>query len=243
MTTPTDNKNFVDCGNCAMDPVCQSIEVDNQSLLMSPHYLSRRVVTNASYAIFKQNDPLSAIYAVSSGTYKLCIYIQNTQTAQIEEKIIGFRFPGELLGEDGLHLKQYNYSAIAITQSSVCIVSIDNLVSCGKLVPQLQENLIKLINQQSYICQKNFQAFIGKKSAESLLASFLINSMERNAAHSGSETVLNLSISRNDIANFLGLRRETLSRIFSKFQKDQLIKVESKKIILNCLDKLHLLVN
>ena len=137
-----------------------------------------------------------------------------------------------------LFLKTYNYTAIAIGDSSVCKVSVEQMTSCGQLVPEVQQNLIELLSRQSYVRQRNFQAYIGKKSADSLLAAFLLNIIERNASYTGTDNSVELPVNRNDIANFLGLRRETLSRVFSKFQKEQLIQVDSKRITLLAQDKL-----
>lgn len=224
---------YVECNDCSMKPVCQPVTTANQSINLSESYLHRRV---ASKVLFQQSAPLINIYAVTSGAYKLC-----QQADDGKENVIGLRFPGELVGEDALYLKKYNYTAIAIGDSSVCKVSVEQMTSCGKLVPEIQLNFIELLSRQSYVRQRNFQAYIGKKSADSLLAAFLLNIIERNADYTGDNDFIELPISRNDVANFLGLRRETLSRVFSKFQKDQLIQVEGKKIQLleqNKLSKL-----
>ncbi|MCW8831974.1 MAG: helix-turn-helix domain-containing protein [Colwellia sp.] len=216
---------FVECDDCSMNSVCQPVSTATQSLNLSESYLQRRLSSKNSYILFHQATPLTDIYAVSSGTFKLC-----QKTDDGEENIIGLRFPGELIGEDALYLKSYNYTAIAIGDSSVCKVSVEQMTSCGKLVPEIQQNLIELLSRQSFVRQRNFQAYIGKKSADSLLAAFLLNIIERNADYTGSDNSIELPISRNDVANFLGLRRETLSRVFSKFQKEQLIQVTGKKI-------------
>lgn len=216
-----------------MNSICQPLTTAKQSINLSESYLHRRIPTKTSNILFKQSTPLTDIYAVSSGTFKLC-----QQTDDGTENIIGLRFPGELIGEDALYLKSYNYTAIAIGDSSVCKVSVEQITSCGQLVPEVQQNLIELLSRQSYVRQRNFQAYIGKKSADSLLAAFLLNIIERNTSYTGSDDSIDLPINRNDIANFLGLRRETLSRVFSKFQKEQLIQVEGKKIALLAQDKL-----
>ena len=224
---------FVECDDCSMNSVCQPVNTAKQSLNLADSYLQKRISNKNSYVLFHQSTPLTDIYAVSSGTFKLC---QKTDNG--EENIIGLRFPGELIGEDALYLKTYNYTAIAIGDSSVCKVSVEQMTSCGKLVPEIQQNFIELLSRQSYVRQRNFQAYIGKKSADSLLAAFLLNIIERNADYTGSHDSIELPLSRNDIANFLGLRRETLSRVFSKFQKQQLIQVEAKKIQLIEIAKL-----
>ena len=239
MTSQCKSKNdkikYVDCDDCSMNSVCQPVSTAKQSINLSESYLSRRV---ASKVLFQQSAPLTDIYAVTSGAYKLCQYNEDG-----EENVIGLRFPGELIGEDALYLQNYNYTAIAVGDSSVCKVSVEQMTSCGKLVPEIQLNFIELLSRQSYVRQRNFQAYIGKKSADSLLAAFLLNIIERNADYTGNNDFIELPISRNDVANFLGLRRETLSRVFSKFQKDQLIQVEGKKIQLLEQDKLSKLAD
>ncbi len=224
---------FVECDDCSMNSICQPVSTAKQSLNLADSYLQKRISNRNSYVLFHQSTPLTDIYAVSSGTFKLC-----QKTDDGEENIIGLRFPGELIGEDALYLKSYNYTAIAIGDSSVCKVSVEQMTSCGKLVPEIQQNLIELLSRQSYVRQRNFQAYIGKKSADSLLAAFLLNIIERNADYTQSNDSIELPLSRNDVANFLGLRRETLSRVFSKFQKEQLIQVEAKKIQLLEIEKL-----
>mgnify|MGYP005985319559 CR=1 FL=1 len=233
-----DKKSFVECDDCSMNSVCQPLVTAKQTIDLSDSYLHRRIATRASNVLFEQSTPLTNIYAVSSGTFKLC-----QQTDDGTENIIGLRFPGELIGEDALYLKTYNYTAIAVGDSSVCKVSVEQMTSCGQLVPEVQQNLIELLSRQSHVRQRNFQAYIGKKSADSLLAAFLLNIIERNASYTGSDDSIDLPINRNDIASFLGLRRETLSRVFSKFQNNQLIQVEGKKIILLEQGKLTKLAN
>lgn len=222
--------NYVKCDDCSMNSICQPVSTVNQSIDLSDSYLHKRIIKKV---LFQQTEPLTDIYAVTSGAYKL-----SQKTDDDEENIIGLRFPGELVGEDALYLKEYNYTATAVGESSVCKVSIDQVTSCGKLIPEIKQNFIDLLSRQSYVRQKNFQAYIGKKSADSLLASFLLNIVERNADYTGSNDSIHLPLSRNDVANFLGLRRETLSRVFSKFQKEQLIQVDGKKIQLLEIEKL-----
>lgn len=241
-TTPR----FVDCDNCSMQAVCQPISSGKQTFDLASNYLTRRIEVNTEHdnsthinqttgaTLFEQAMPLSAIFAVCSGTFKLC---QKTENGN--DKIVGFRFPGELIGEDALFLEKYNYSAIALGDNSVCEVFVEQLSACGQLAPELQQNLIQLLTKQSYQQQCNTQALLGKKSAESLLAAFLLNICNRNAKHSGSDSEIELTISRHDIANFLGMRRETLSRLLSKFQQEDLINLDGKILTFLAKDKLQ----
>lgn len=244
---------YVDCDNCSMQAICQPISSGAQTFDLSSNYLTRRIAINAvksehntspqlnqatDESLFEQGTPLTAIFAVCSGTFKLC-----QQNKDGTEKVVGFRFPGELIGEDALFLKEYNYSAIALGENSVCEVFVEQLSACGKLAPEIQQNLIQLLTKQSYQQHLNAQALIGKKSAESLLAAFLLNVCSRNAKHSGCEANIEISISRQDIANFLGIRRETISRLLSKFQQEQLVCLHKKQLSIISINALTRLAN
>jgi len=228
------NHNYVACQHCAMEPICLPVKAGNcHSITLTDNYLSKRISGKANTILFNKGDDMTAIYAVTSGTYKLIDHNNKK-----EEKILGFRFPGELIGEDALHPKKYLYNAIAIGKSSVCQVKVADLMACSATVPMLQLSLVDILTRQSYISQSEFQTFIAKKSAESLVSAFLLNIYKRRADHDNAVDTINLTISRDNIANFLGLRRETLSRIFSKFQKEQLLSIEAKQVHLLNKEKL-----
>jgi CRP/FNR family transcriptional regulator len=219
------NHNYIICSHCAMEPICTPVETAKAPLNFSDNYLSKQILSIHNEYLFKQKEPLSAIYAVCSGVYKLT-QIGSTN----EEKIVGFRFPGELIGEDAIHPKKYAYNAIALSESSVCKVDIENFKACSQVIPDLQLSLIDLLTKQSAMTQLQFLSFIAKKSADSLIAAFIINIIHRNASNDDLENEITLVISRDNIANFLGLRRETLSRTISKFQKEGLIKQSGKQL-------------
>ncbi len=233
---------FVDCDNCAMQAVCLPLGTENKTIDLTDNYLTKRIEVDSKQdalnqstgaKLFEQGQPLTAIYAVCSGAFKL-----SQQNDEGIEKVVGFRFPGEVMGEDALFLEKYNYSAIALGDNSVCEVFVAPLSACGNLVPELQQNLIKLLTKQSFEQQRNTQALIGKKSADCLLAAFLLNICQRYAKHSGTTTGLELTMSRYDIANFLGIRRETLSRLLSKLQQEQIISIKGTRFSILSLDSL-----
>jgi len=232
------NHNYVDCSQCAMQPICLPVETEQQTLTFTDQYLAKRVSGSKDNYLFKQGDKLTDIYAVCSGTYKLTKFNQNN-----EEKVVGFRFPGELIGEDALHPKSYTQNALAIGESSVCKVNVEKLIACSKAVPNLSMSLVELLTRQSFVSQCQFESLISKKSAESLVAAFLLNISKRSSSKGEIEGSINLAISKDNIANFLGLRRETLSRIFSKFQKEALIKQSRKQIFLLDIKELTNLAN
>lgn len=216
---------FIDCENCAMQPVCVPVKAGKTEISLMESYLSKRNVISSAEALFSESEPLTAIYAVCSGSFKL-----TEITDEGKEKIIGFRFPGELIGEDAIHTQQYNYNAISVGNASVCKVQLEELFACGKLIPDIQLNLIKLLSKQNAMLREEFTSVVAKHTAESLLAAFVLNMIKRNEEYQETSTKFHLPVGRDVIANHLGFRRETLSRIFSKFQQNGWISIHAKNI-------------
>lgn len=216
---------YVACENCAMQSICLPIKTGQQPLKLTNQYLTKRVNAEQGSVLFHQGDALENIYAVCSGTYKLTL-----ENRFSEEKIIGFRFPGELIGDDALYPKVHSHSAIALGEATVCKVNVAQLMAYTQTVPDLQLSLVELLTRQNYVSQQQFESFISKKSAESLVAAFLLNIAKRQSSKEEVLSVLKLAMSRDNIANFLGLRRETLSRVFAKLQKELIIE-QTKKLV------------
>jgi CRP/FNR family transcriptional regulator len=212
-----------------MQPVCVPLKAGQTEISIMDSYLSKQNIVTISTPLFREEEIAGAIYAVCSGSFKL------TETSpEGKEKVIGFRFPGELIGEDAIHTQHYNYNAVAVGNTTVCRVDIKELNECGKLMPELQLSLISLLSKQNSMLREEFTSVVAKHTAESLLAAFILNMLKRNAQHQESETKLHLPVGRDVIANHLGFRRETLSRIFSKFQQQNLLIIQAKDIeILN----------
>lgn len=229
---------YVKCQDCVMNPVCGPVISGSSQLSLSDSYLTKRCAIQPGEQAFEKHAPLKDIFAVCSGVFKLC-----DKNEDGEEKIIGFRLPGELLGDDAISPKRYNYKAIAIGKASLCKVSISQLVDCSAAVPNLQIQFISLLTKQNYLNHQGINAIVAKKTAESLLVAFLLNIATRINASNEQTWQFDLPMSRDDVANFLGLRRETLSRILTKLQKENLIMIQGKNMKLLNVDMLSRLAN
>jgi len=208
-----------------MQPICRPLKAGKTEVSIMDSYLSKRNIVNSSTALFHESEAAGAIYAVCAGSFKL-----TEMSPENKEKVIGFRFPGELIGEDAIHTQYYNYNAVAVGNTSVCKIDLNELSECGKLMPELQLSLISLLSKQNAMLREEFTSVVAKHTAESLLAAFILNILKRNSQYQESETKLHLPVGRDVIANHLGFRRETLSRIFSKFQYKGLLSIHAKDI-------------
>jgi len=234
---------YVECQDCSLDPLCHpAFPADSPFAIGSFNYvldnMERRKAVSAGTPIYQQDDPVKAIYAVTSGAFKL-LKGDTPESA----KLSGFRFQGELLGDEALSSPIHPMSAIALSDASVCIIPIEVIQNIGKAMPEFQQAFLTLIMNQCSLAHQQFSDFVALKSADQKLAAFLLNLNTRHSHISqDSETIL-LQMSKLDIASYLGLRHETLSRTLSKFQKHGLIQLNGKRITLENHSKLTMLAS
>ena len=229
---------YIACQHCALDDICKPISFGDQSFNQTHNILERRAPLLAGEYLYKKGDSLNSIYALTSGTVKLV-----KTTSKGLQQVVGFRFPGELLGDEAISTEIHTLSAIAIDNASTCDISIKGLDDIAQMIPSFQSNLIKLLSNQCYTLHQQFTSYAGRNNAEERLAAFILNIAERNSNKGILKLNIFLAMTRDDIANFLGLRRETLSRTFTKFQKTKVINIENKELEIKDVEKLRLLAN
>lgn len=226
---------FVACQQCALDPVCHpGLEnVFSKGKTAIGEFLENFVLENmerrrsiaAHQTIYCQEQPVDAIYAVTSGAFKLVRQDQNGHP-----QVIGFRFPGELLGDEALAVACHSVTAMALTDASVCVIPLDIIGQASAAMPGFQQVFLRLIIQQCFLAHQQFSDYVGLNSAEQKLAAFLLHLTKRNTTTDNDITRIILQMSRTDIASYLGLRHETLSRTLSKLQQHGLVKTKGKQI-------------
>jgi len=175
-------------------------------------------------ALFRQGDPFSALYAVRSGTLRTLTLSDNGQ-----EQITGFHLPSELVGLCAVDADHYPVSAVALETTSVCEIPFERLEDLAMQLPQLRRQLLRLMSREIRDDQQ-MMLLLSKKNADERIATFLINLSARFRARGYSPNQFRLSMSRNDMGNFLGLAVETVSRVFTRFQQNGLIAAEGKEI-------------
>jgi CRP/FNR family transcriptional regulator len=174
--------------------------------------------------LFRAGQDFQQIFALRSGSIKL-----NLTDEQGNDQILGFYFSGDILGLDAIDSKRHQCSAVALETSSYCTFSYSDLSDICQLVPSLQNQLFKLMSRE-LTHEHELLLMIGTKNAEERLATFLVTLSSRFHLLGYSAKEIKLSMSRQEIANYLGLTIETVSRIMSRFQREQLISVNRKQV-------------
>ncbi|GJM04670.1 MAG: transcriptional activator protein anr [marine bacterium B5-7] len=221
------------CSNCNLHELClpRGLKVDDLEKLEIVVKGSRP--KEKGKHIFRADEPFESFYAVRTGSVK--VYILNESG---EEQIIGFYFPGEIIGLDAIEHHRHTCTAVTLETTTYCSLPYEKINDICKQVPELQNQMFRLLSRE--ISNENqLLLTINKRSAEERIATFLISLSSRFEKLGYSSKEFNLPMSRQEIGNYLGLTIETVSRLFSRFQRNGLVKINRKAISLENLPALH----
>ncbi|MDH5358313.1 MAG: fumarate/nitrate reduction transcriptional regulator Fnr [Gammaproteobacteria bacterium] len=224
---------YVACQDCSLYRFCLPLGLHSRDLQLLDKIIKRSQTYKRGQPLFAAETEFTSLYVVRSGSFKTTISTSNGR-----DQVTGFYFPGEFIGLDAIHQQTYKSNAKALESSSVCELPFDNLQELGKEMPQLQVQLLTRLSKE-LAGDKGLMLLLGKKAADEKLATFLLSLSQRFKERGFSAAEFQLSMSRGDIANHLGLAVETVSRLFSRFQDEGLITITGKAIALKDMEKLQ----
>ena len=223
------------CSACSLRELCLPVGLKKDDMSLLDAAIDRRRTLKAGQHVYRLRDSFEALYAIRSGffkTYEL--------SSDGHEQINGFHMTGEIMGMDAIGTDRHACSAIALEDCEVCIIPFARLEELLHEIPSLMQQFHRLMSRE-IAADHGMMMLLGTMSAEQKLAVFLANLSKRLDARGLSPTVLRLSMSREEIGNYLGLKLETVSRMFSKFQEDGLVQVERRNLTVTNLPGLQLL--
>lgn len=176
----------------------------------------------AAQNLFREGDDVQHIYEVTSGVLRLTKVLEDGR-----RQVIAFGYPGDIIGfpQDGI----YHTECDAISTAEVVAHSVSDLEN-GARNPELHQRLVKAALREISAMQDHFM-MLGRKTASEKTASFLSVLMERTGKPLGAYTHFEFPMNRADIADFLGLTVETVSRTITMLRKSKLIALESSKSV------------
>lgn len=209
------------CTTCAFSQACLSEGMDKRAL-MDLHVLVEHVgPLHAGEHVFREGDVFEAIAAVRAGTVKTYVVDRDGH-----EQVLGFHLPGEVIGLDAIDGDRYPCNAVALDTVMLCRFSFPRISMLAARLPGLQQHLFRLMSRD--IGRASLLA--GDYSADQRMAAFLIGLSRRLAARGFSPDRFQLTMARTDIANYLRLAPETVSRVLKRFQHDGLIHVDRREL-------------
>ena len=219
---PSPLAQHIHCQNCSISQLCLPYSLDSQSLTQLDDIIERNKPLQKGDQLFASGKRLQCLYAVRSGSLK-----SYTLSGEGDQQVIGFHLPGDLIGFDGLAKQQHQSFAVALETSMLCEIPYEQLQRLSMQLPALQQQVMRLMSSE-LVADQRLHGLLNQKTAEQRLAAFLLSLSERFASRGLSAREFRLSMTRADIGNYLGLSVETVSRLLSLLQRQQIIVVDNK---------------
>ncbi|KAF1700456.1 helix-turn-helix domain-containing protein [Pseudoxanthomonas suwonensis] len=220
------------CSTCAFSQACMSEGMD-KAALMDLHVLVEHVgPLHPGEHVFREGDAFGAIAAVRAGTVKTYQVDRNGH-----EQVLGFHLPGEVIGLNAIHDDRYPCNAVALDTVMLCRFSFPKIALLAQRLPNLQQHLFRLMSRDIGVAS----LFARDNTADERMAAFLIGLSRRLAARGFSPRRFQLTMSRTDIANYLRLAPETVSRVLRRFETDGLLHIKLRDVEVLDMERLEAL--
>ncbi len=216
-------KNAHHCTECHLQQLCFSKPLDQATLTKITPYL-RRIDIEKGQVLFNQNDPMQWLYAVQSGCIKY---------TSKEGNISAFFLPGDVFGADGIVSAAYQANAVAVEETQVCIFNYQQFVKQQRLHPELMQLIIEMVSSQVQIFMASLTHH---KDTQQRLSAFLYKVSQSYQRRGFSGKAFRLPMSRHEIANFLDLALETVSRTLHGMQKQGILHLDNRQVTIQDYD-------
>ena len=234
---PSLSQHHLACKNCWLNPLCHS-GYFQAGLIFDLTLLARHasVIVNKGM-IFSQNAQFTTYFIVRAGAVK---------TFQVDErgneKVLAFYLPGQMFGFDGIASGVHTCSAVTLERSQLCHLSIRQMEELGRVAPELAHGVLKAMSSELNVAER-MNRWLSHNTAEERVVGFLLDISRRQHRCSLRDTDFRLPMGRSDIANYLGLALETVSRILARLDRERLIEVHGRNVQLLQVQQLKALVS
>lgn len=221
------------CAECSLNRFCLAAGLSSAEMAALAELTHHSRPMPRGHCLFRAGDPLDYLYLIKAGSVK--IY---ASTRDGLEQIVRFHLPGDLMGLDAMGTERHPSTAVAMETTSVCMLPWGALDYIAARVPGLHRQLLRFVGNE--IAAENERiVLLGQRAARERLAAFLLYISDQFRRRGFSATEFHLSMSRQEIANYLALAIETVSRLFTAFQNEGLITIERRFVRLERLDALR----
>ncbi|HKW55568.1 MAG TPA: helix-turn-helix domain-containing protein [Stellaceae bacterium] len=210
------------CNTCAARSfsACAPLNAAEQKRLVA---IMKTVDIAARQAIFDEGDPAENVYNVNAGAVKIYKLLPDGR-----RQITGFLFAGDFLGLT--YNDAYAYSAEALAQSRLCCFPRRKLEAMLEEMPRLEQRLLGMASHELASAQDQMM-LLGRKSARERVASFILMLSDAASRRGQRVDTVFLPMRRSDIADYLGLTTETVSRTLTRLRAQGLIEFVNDKQI------------
>lgn len=208
------------CFGCEVrsDAMCRVLGCDD---LAAMRRIGWTLHLRTGQPLFHEGDSATRVFTLTSGALKLYKLLPDGR-----RQVTGFMFPGDFLGisvDD-----EHAFTVEAVTESQLCGFSRSRFGDFAEAHPEVERELYRIAAHELAAAQAQM-VLLGRKTAEERLASFflaLVGRAEKAAGHKVS--MIDLPMSRADIADYLGLTKETVSRVLASLKGKRIVRLEAQ---------------
>ncbi|MCX7557198.1 helix-turn-helix domain-containing protein [Xanthomonadaceae bacterium JHOS43] len=230
--SPSEGNELRFCGTCAFSRACLGEGLDKAALRELQCLVEHIGPFQPGEYLFREGDPFTAIAAVRTGTVKTF-----SVDSVGREQVLGFFLPGEVIGFNAIHGARFPCSVMALDTVMLCRFSFPSMAALATRISSLQSLLFRLLSQEI----KKAALLAGDFTADERVAAFLLGFSRHYASRGYSAHRFTLAMPRADIANYLRLAAETVSRVMRRFQDEGLIAVNRREVELLDIERLEYL--
>ena len=212
------------CSKCNLRELCLPGGLSPPELEQLDSLIRVRRSYRKGECAYRAGDPFDSLYAVRTGFFKTSMLSEDGR-----DQVTGFLMTGELMGLDGISTDHHSCDAMALEDSELCVIPFARLEELSRKAPSLQRHLHKVMSRE-IVNDQNIMLLLGSMRADERLAAFLLNLSQRMMTRGYSPSEFYLRMTREAIGSYLGLKIETISRVFSRFHNEGLIVVQQKHI-------------
>lgn len=209
------------CTQCQLGPLCLGAEAARATMAALDSIVRPSGVTTPGTLLHAEGERFGSLYAVRSGCVKTM-----TVGREGKERVLGFHLPGDIVGFDAIDGGVYRSHAVTLGSASYCAVPYQALSQLAEHEPMLQRRLLTLMSRS--LAQAADR--VGDATADQRVAAFLMGMSARFRGRGYSPVHFVLAMPRRDIANFLRLATETVSRVLTRFQQEGLIQAVRREV-------------
>ncbi len=208
--------------------VCTACNLRHDVSPLCPRVLEEVGATRRRLArgetLFRPGEPFVSIYTIRSGSCKTVML-----TGDGREQVTAYYIRGEFVGVEGVGTAVHRCEAVALEDSEVCVLPFARLEEMARAQPQIQRSLYRVFATEA-ARERSVMLMLGTMRAEQRLAAFLLDLSRRYHERGYSSTEFVLRMTREEIGSYLGLKLETVSRIFSQMHRSGLVHVQSRLV-------------
>ena len=212
------------CSSCNLRELCLPVGLSPTDLEQLDNLVSKRRTVVRGDTLFRSGDVFESLYAVRTGFFKTSVALEDGR-----DQVTGFQMAGELLGLDAISTDRHSCDAVALEDSQVCVIPFEQFERLSRDFTDLQRQFHKIMSRE-IVRDHGVMLLLGSMRAEERVAAFLLNLTQRLQVRGFSASSLVLRMTREEIGSYLGLKLETVSRTFSKFQDEGLMEVKQRQI-------------